>query len=78
MQTGLEPCTHVGAVTQRRSAQSHEERESCTKKLSDARSDLGREVKRCLHEEVVPKLRLELSMEKEVCVWVLGLNEGGE
>lgn len=68
----------MGAVTQRRSAQSHEERKSCTKKLSDARSDLGREVKRCLHEEVVPKLRLELSTEKEVCVWVLGLNEGGE
>lgn len=69
MQTRLEPCAHLGAVPRRKSAQSHEERKSCTKKLSGTRSDLGREVKRCLHEEVVPKLRLELFMEKEVCVW---------
>lgn len=71
MQTSLEPdsrgvhgeakgmtCSH----TRKRKGAEHSARQ-----LSNASSFLCREVKRHLQEEAVPKLTLELSVQKEAC-----------
>lgn len=71
MQTRLEPYSHGVRREAKGTAFSHTRKckgaEHSPWQLSNASSDLHREVKRHLREEAVPKLTLELSVQKKAC-----------